>query len=67
MKGVDKRWLSIILFTVFELTKRKGFGKNDKMEKIENGKTYFEDLELILYRCRHLWYPRATLVPQGAF
>ena len=57
----------MILFTVF-LGLRKGKAlEKDKMEKIENGKTYFEDLELILYRCRQLKHPRATLVSQGAF
>ena len=41
------------------------------MEKRENGKIencqiYFEDLELILYRCRQLKHPKVTLVHQGA-
>ena len=68
MKGVNKRFFKYnIVYSVFGLTKRKGFGKKTKWKKIENGKTYFEDLELILYRCRHLKHPRATLVTQGAF
>ena len=37
------------------------------MEKIENGKTYLEDLELILTAAAKMKHPRATLVSQGAF
>ena len=66
MKGVDKSKYNII-YSVFGLTKRKGFGKKGKMEKIENGKTYLEDLELILTAAAKMKHPRATLVAQGAF
>ena len=48
-----------------DLRKGKALEKRQN-GKIENGKTYLEDLELILYRCRHLKHPEATLVSQGA-
>ena len=37
------------------------------MEKIENGKTYFEDLELNFTAAANLKHPEVTLVSQGAF
>ena len=49
------------------LRKGKALEKMTKWKKIENGKTYLEDLELILYRCRHLKHPKVTLASQGAF
>ena len=49
------------------LRKGKALEKRQNGKKIENGKTYFGDLELILYRCRQLKHPEVTLVYQGAF
>ena len=37
------------------------------MEKIENGKTYFEDLELNFTAAANLKHPEVTLVSQGDF